>query len=353
MTLLQVAEAVNGSLTGDGSRVVRGVAPVDEAGPEELAFVASARYAPYLFTTRAAAVLVDREVEVPAGCTAIRVESAHAALAAVLPLLYPPPPRAEGVHPTAVVENDVQLGEGVALGAHAVVQRGSRIGPGTQIGPNSVVGAGCAVGAQCTLAAHVTLYPGVVLGDRCVVHSGARIGSEGFGYVWTGGEHRKVPQVGGCRIGDDVEIGSNTTIDRGSVGDTTIGRGSKIDNLVQIGHNTRVGEHVIIISQVGVSGSCVIGDGAVLAGQAGVGGHLRIGAGARVAGQAGVIGDVEAGQTVSGYPARPHREALRSQALLFRLPQLWDRLRRLEKTVSGRSAAASPPSSTSGIDSSK
>jgi UDP-3-O-[3-hydroxymyristoyl] glucosamine N-acyltransferase len=176
-----------------------------------------------------------------------------------------------------------------------------------------------------------TLYAGVVLGNRCVIHSGARIGKEGFGFVWHDGGHRRIPQVGGCVLGDDVEVGCNTTIDRGSIGDTVVGEGTKIDNLVQVGHNDRLGKHVVLISQVGISGSTTVGDGAVLAGQVGVGGHLSIGAGAKLGGQAGVIGDVPAGATYSGYPARPHREAIRAQGLIFRLHELFRRVRALEE----------------------
>jgi UDP-3-O-[3-hydroxymyristoyl] glucosamine N-acyltransferase len=183
----------------------------------------------------------------------------------------------------------------------------------------------------------------VQIGAECVIHSGARLGRDGFGYALVDGEHQKMPQVGGCRIADKVEIGANTTIDRGSIGDTVVGRGTKIDNLVHLGHNVRVGERAIIIAQVGVAGSSIVGDGAVLAGQVGVSGHLTIGAGARVAAQAGVIGDVSPGETVSGYPARPHREALRSQAAAFRLPSLLKRVRAVEKALLRRTKEAPDP----------
>jgi UDP-3-O-[3-hydroxymyristoyl] glucosamine N-acyltransferase len=169
-----------------------------------------------------------------------------------------------------------------------------------------------------------------VLGARVNVHSGARIGSDGFGYVYHGGAHNKVPHVGGCVIGDDVEIGANTTIDRGSIDDTVVGRGSKIDNLVHLGHNVRIGERCLVMAQVGIAGSAVVGDDVIIAGQAGLGGHIRIGNGARIAGQAGVFGDVPAGETWSGYPARPHREALRASGALFRLAGM---MRRLEKLL--------------------
>jgi UDP-3-O-[3-hydroxymyristoyl] glucosamine N-acyltransferase len=219
-----------------------------------------------------------------------------------------------------------------------VIGEGTRVGERARIHPHVVIGRGCEIGAEAVLHPHVTLYDDVTVGARSVVHSGARLGSDGFGFVPERDGLKKVPQVGGCRIGEDVEIGANTTIDRGSIGDTVVGRGTKIDNLVQIGHNCRIGSHVIIVSQVGISGSTRVGDGAVLGGQAGVQGHIEIGAGAKVGGQAGVTASVPAGTTVSGYPARPHREAMRIQAAVFGLPKLVQRLKALEKAVFGRGA---------------
>lgn len=342
LTVREIARVVEGEPGGELDRPIRGVAPLESAGPEELSFVANTRYLPYLRATRAGAVLVPPELgaELPPERTVIRVADPHAALALLLPLLYPPPAVSLGIHPSAQVAEDVQLDEDVSIGAYAVVERGCRVGAGARIGAHVVVGEACEIGAECVLHPQVTLYPGVRLGRRVVVHSGTRLGADGFGYTWTGREHRKVPQVGGCVIGDDVEIGANVTIDRGSIGATTVGAGSKLDNLVHLGHNVQVGEHTLIVAQVGVSGSTRVGRGVVLAGQAGVGGHLSIGDGARVGAQAGVTADVPAGETVSGYPARPHREALRAQAALFRLPALLKRLREIERAVFG---AASPP----------
>lgn len=342
LTLAQVAAAAGGEVFGDGSRAVTGVAPLDEAGPEHLSFVANAKYFAYIATTRAGGLLVPRdgEVPLPEGASGVRVDDPHAALARVLPLLYPEAAPPAGVHPTAVVDPSATVSPDAHVGPYAVVGAGAAIGARARVGAHVVVGEGARVGDDAVLHPHATLYPGVEVGARCVVHSGARLGSDGFGFVFQGGAHRKVPQVGGCRIGDDVEVGANTTIDRGSIGDTVVGRGTKIDNLVHIGHNCRLGQHVIVVAQVGISGSTRVGDGAVLAGQAGIGGHLTIGAGARVAGQAGVTADVAPGVTVSGYPARPHAEALRAQAGLFRLPALMKRLRQLERAVGGTTGDA-------------
>lgn len=338
-----LSRRVEGQITGDASRPIRGVAPLDSAEAEDLSFVANARYLGYLASTRAGAVLlpVDAEWAAPANVVAIRVRDPHAALAILLPLLYPEEIEVPAIHVTAIIGAGAQLGSGVSIGPYAVIGRGCRIGDGCRIGAHAVVGDGAVLGAETVLHAHATLYRGVHTGVRCVIHSGARIGADGFGYVWTDGAHRRVPQVGGCRLEDDVEVGANATIDRGSIGDTVVDSGTKIDNLVQVGHNCRIGKHVILISQVGVSGSTVIGDHAVLAGQVGVQGHIRIGSGARVGGQAGVTADVPDGQSVSGYPARPHREAMRAQAALFRLPEFLRKIRRLERAVFGEERGSS------------
>jgi UDP-3-O-[3-hydroxymyristoyl] glucosamine N-acyltransferase len=191
------------------------------------------------------------------------------------------------------------------------------------------VGAGAQVGACCHLYPHVSLYSGTTLGERVIVHSGSRIGSDGFGYVFRGGVHEKIPHVGRCVISNDVEIGANTTIDRGSIDDTVVGAGSKIDNLVQIGHNCRIGKLCLIMAQVGLAGSTWVGDGCIIAGQAGLSGHLMVGDGARLGAQSGVFGDVPAGETWSGYPARKHSESLRASAAMFKLSTLMKRIEKL------------------------
>lgn len=335
MTLAELAALVGGELEGPGHAVIRGVAPLETAGPDELSFVANPRYLSYLQGTRAAAVLVPPPLRtaVPDGTARVVVPDPHVALHHVLPVFHPEEPRPVGVDPTAAVDPTAVLGEEVSVGAYAVVEAGARVGARSVVGPHAVIGRGCTIGEECVVHAHATLYPGVVLGRRCTVHSGARLGKEGFGFVWLDGAHRRLRHVGRCVLEDDVEVGCNTTIDRGSVADTVVGAGTKIDNLVHLGHNVRVGRHSMIIAQVGVSGSTTVGEGVVLAGQAGVGGHLTIGDGARIGGQAGVTADVPPGETYSGYPARPHREALRAQGALFRLPELVRRVRELERQL--------------------
>jgi UDP-3-O-[3-hydroxymyristoyl] glucosamine N-acyltransferase len=349
LTAGAIAEAVGGVLEGDGERPITGVAALENAQPHELSFVANPRYLPYLQRTRAGAVIVSGALaaSVPEGITRVVVGGdPHIAMYAALRALYPPRTPVAEIHPTAVVHPTAELGEGVAVGPYAVIGARARIGGGCTIGAHAVIGDECEVGEESTIHAHATLHDGVTMGARCLIHSGARLGREGFGFVWHEGAHRRVPQVGRCILGDDVEIGANSTVDRGSIGDTVVGSGTKIDNLVHLGHNVKVGRHVIIIAQVGVSGSTTIGDGAVIGGQAGVIGHAEIGAGARIGGQAGVIGDVPAGETYSGYPARPHREALRGQGLVARLPELMKRVRELENALAR--ATGAPPEQEEG-----
>jgi len=322
LTAREVAEQVGGELHGDGGVVVEGVAPLDRAGPRHVSFAASARYAADLARSEAGVVLVGRELaELPGGAVRILVARPHEAVLQLLPSLYDLSEAPPWIAPTA------RLGHGVVLGA------------GVRIDEYVVIGDGVRVGERTRLLPGVTVYPGVEIGARCIVHAGARIGSDGFGYVFDGTAHRKIPHVGRCIIGDDVEIGANTTIDRGSVDDTVIGAGTKIDNLVQVAHNVRVGAGVLVMAQVGIAGSAHIGDGAIVAGQAGIAGHVTIGVGARIAAQAGVFGNVPAGESWSGYPARPHRESLRASAALFRLPAL---LRRIEDAARRGGAAAGP-----------
>jgi UDP-3-O-[3-hydroxymyristoyl] glucosamine N-acyltransferase len=264
----------------------------------------------------------------------IVVANPQDALLSLLPLLHPPRAPVPGIDPTARIGRGARIGREVMIGPGVVIGAGAVLGDRVCLAAQCVVGDDVAIGDDSVVYPHVTLYRGATLGRRVIVHAGARIGSDGFGYVQAAGAHRKIPHVGRCVIEDDVEIGANTTIDRGSIDDTVIGRGTKIDNLVQIAHNVRIGKLCLILSQVGIAGSARLGDGVVLGGQAGIAGHHVIGDGARIAGQAGVFGDVPAGETWSGYPARPHREALRAQAAVFKLPGM---IKALERLVEGKS----------------
>ncbi|MEP6495200.1 MAG: UDP-3-O-(3-hydroxymyristoyl)glucosamine N-acyltransferase [bacterium] len=333
LTAAAIAELVGGELRGDPSAGVSGIAALDRASPTDLSFLGVAKYAPLFSESRAGVVLVSPELQDTPGRVTNRVVVAkpQEALLSLLPRFHRLAVVVPGVHPTAVIGAGAQLGLSVSIGPYAVIGAGARLGESTVIGAHCVVGDGVEIGARVQLYPSVTIYSGTRIGDRVAIHSGARLGSDGFGYFQRDGQHLKVPHVGRCIVENDVEIGANTTIDRGSIDDTVIGAGTKIDNLVQIAHNVRIGRVCLIMAQVGIAGSVHVEDGCMLLGQVGVSGHHTIGAGARLAAQAGVFGDIPAGETWSGYPARPHKEALRAQAALFKLPAL---LRRIERLLS-------------------
>jgi UDP-3-O-[3-hydroxymyristoyl] glucosamine N-acyltransferase len=339
LTVGELAKRLDAELAGDPSRTVTGASSLEAAGPEDVSFLARRKYLPYLPATRAAAVIVSRDLgeldEIPEGVTVLWVNDAHLALAETLTSLYPPAAAEPGVAPTATLGPGVELGADVCVGHNTVVEAGVKLGDGVRVGAHCFVGERCQIGAATELKSQVTLYQDTVVGERCILHSGARVGVDGFGYVFAGDGHRKIPQVGRCVIEDDVEIGANSCIDRGSVGETRIGAGTKIDNLVHIAHNVRVGRHCIIVAQVGVAGSTEIGHGVALAGQVGIIGHLTIGDGARVAAQAGVSHDIPAGETWFGSPARPHTQAMRASAAFLKLPELMRRVRKVEKQLEG------------------
>jgi len=312
-----IAALTNGELVGPPDMTVSGVAPLDRAGPNDLSFLAARRYLQYFQRSSAAVVLCKPDLvhEAPDGpACRVLVRDPHVALLSVIPVLYPEPAWEPGVHRTAVI------GAGVV-----------------RIGAGCVLGDGVQLGDDVQLLPHVVCYGGTVVGNRVILHAGVRLGADGFGYVpgKRGELPRKVPQVGRCIIGDDVEVGANTTIDRGSVDDTVVGPGTKIDNLVQIGHNCRIGARCLIAGQAGIAGSTHVEDDVFLAGQAGLADHVTIGRGARVTVQGGVIGDIDAGATVSGYPARNHREFLRAQGALYRLAQIVDDLEALVRGTDG------------------
>lgn len=331
LTARAIADLVGGELTGDGSTEVGSVAPLSRARQDQLSFLADARYADDLRTSSAGVILVTRELAAAPGSVRCRivVASPQAALITLLPHLYTLVKQVAGVHPTVVIGRGARIGANVCLDADAVIGANAEIGDGVWIGAHAVIGDGAAVGADSRLHPHVTLYAGSRIGERVVLHSGVRVGSDGFGYAFAEGVHARIPHVGGCIVENDVEIGANSTIDRGSIDDTVIGTGTKIDNLVQIGHNVRVGRLCLIMAQVGIAGSARIGDGCVIAGQAGLAGHITIGDGAKIAGQSGVFGDVPAGESWSGYPARRHRESLRATGALFKLSGMLNDLERL------------------------
>jgi UDP-3-O-[3-hydroxymyristoyl] glucosamine N-acyltransferase len=297
-----------------------GIAPLQTAEAGEVSFLDNRKYADALAATRAGAVIVhpDMADRVPATAVAVISDEPYAAWARVAALFHPVPPARPGVHPTAVVAADAAVDPGAEIGPLAVIGSRAEIGPRCCIGPAAIIGDGVVLGADCRIGAHATLSH-ALLGDRVIVYPGARIGQDGFGFAVGAEGFVSVPQIGRVVIEDDVEIGANTTVDRGSLHDTLIGAGSRLDNLVQIGHNVRLGRGCVIVSQVGISGSTILEDHVMVGGQAGFTGHLRIGMRARIGAQAGVMSDVPPGADVVGSPAWPAREFFRHVAVLRRL----------------------------------
>jgi UDP-3-O-[3-hydroxymyristoyl] glucosamine N-acyltransferase len=334
-TLNDLAARVGGRVLGDGSVRIARIAGVEEAGVDALTFATNETYLTAACAGKAAAVLVDESLGArSASKPLLVVEHVRAALAQLLEAFGPARPRGPFRHPTAAIAPDARLADDVYVDAHSYVGEGATIGRGSVIGAGAYVAGGASIGESVWLKPNVTLVCACVIGDRVVLHAGCVIGSDGFGWAFVDGAARRIPQVGNVILEDDVEVGANTCIDRAQTGSTVIGTGTKIDNLVQIGHNCRIGKHCVIASLTGLAGSTVIGDYVKVAGQVGFRGHMTVGSGVTIAGGSGVWSDVEAGATISGNPAIDHREELRQKVMLRKLPKLFDRVEVLERSSS-------------------
>jgi UDP-3-O-[3-hydroxymyristoyl] glucosamine N-acyltransferase len=330
--LRDLAAKLGCTVRGDCEVEVRRVAAIDRAGPGDVTFLANPRFAPHLATTRASAVILAPGVETP--LPSILTTNPYLAYARALALLHPQEWPAAGVHPSAQVDPTARLGEGVHVGPLAVLGAGVRVGARTAIHPHVVVYPDVEIGEDCLIHSGVQIRERCRLGDRVVVQNGAVIGSDGFGFAKTEDlRYEKIQQLGVVIVEDDVEIGALVAIDRAALGETRIGRGTKIDNLVQIGHSVTVGDDTILVAQVGIAGSSTIGKRVTLAGQVGVAGHLTVGDGAIATAQSGIPSSVEAGAIVSGYPAIENRAWLKSSAVFARLPELSRRVRELERQI--------------------
>jgi UDP-3-O-[3-hydroxymyristoyl] glucosamine N-acyltransferase len=332
-TLGEIAALVGGALQGDASLRVTGLNSIREAREGDLTFVSDARYLRYVDSTRAAAILVTPEVA-SASRPVIHVADPYAAMTFVQTHFGGGERRRpRGIHPSAVIGEGVNLGEGVGIDAFVRIEEGCVIGAGTVLYSGVQVGQGATLGPDCLLYANATLYDRTVLGARCVIHSGAVIGADGFGFTFTDGRHAKIPQLGNVVLGDDVEVGALSAIDRATFGSTAVGGGTKIDNLVQIGHNVQIGKHCIICGNVGIAGSAILGDYVTVGAAAGINGHVEIGDRAIIAANSGVTKSVKPGTVVYGFPATGHEEGKRMHAALRSLPEALRRLRQLEQRI--------------------
>jgi UDP-3-O-[3-hydroxymyristoyl] glucosamine N-acyltransferase len=335
--LAQLASRLGCSLRGDGTVEVARVAGIAEAGPGDLTFVSGARYAPQLATTRATAVIVPANLETP--LPSLVSDNPYLAFARAVGILHPEAALPAGVHPSAVVHATAEVAADAHVGPLCVVGAGARVGARTVLHAHVVLYDGATVGADCRLHSGVQVRERCRLGDRVIVQNNAVIGGDGFGFAKDAeGRYQKIPQVGIVVVEDDVEIGALTAVDRAALHETRIGRGSKIDNLVQVGHSVAIGADSVLAGQVGIAGSTTLGERVTLAGQVGVAGHLTIGAGVVATAQTGIPNSVEAGRVISGYPAIDNREWLKASAVFAQLPELRKRVRELERQLDEREA---------------
>jgi UDP-3-O-[3-hydroxymyristoyl] glucosamine N-acyltransferase len=335
-TAKELAEAIGARLEGDGAMEIAGVAAPERAGARDLIYVEAAKHAERVAASAAMCIVASEGLSLP-GKTVLRSAQPKVAFAKAAAVLLERAPIAAGIHPTAIVAPLARVAEGVSIGPYAVIGEDAHVGAGTQIGAHAVIGAGCWIGENCRIHPRVTLYANVRVGHRVEIHAGAVIGADGFGYAFGEGKNWKFPQVGIVEIGDDVEIGANATIDRGSLEDTRIAEGVKLDNLVHVGHNVQIGAHTVVAAQTGISGSSVLGHHVVVGGQVGIADHCTLEDGAVAGAQAGIPTGktIRGGQTVWGTPAREIGKFKETYAWYARLPELAARIKELEAKLAG------------------
>jgi UDP-3-O-[3-hydroxymyristoyl] glucosamine N-acyltransferase len=332
MKLKELGHRIDAEVRGDGDVEITGVAGLDDAEPGALSFLSDPKHAHKLATTRASAVVVRPDAP-DAPMPTLRAPNPYLAFVRAVELFHPPQRPPSGIHPSAVVDATASIGAGAAIGPGVVVGARAVLGPDATLHPNVTIYDGARIGAAFTAHAGAVVREGVVIGDRVVLHAGAVVGSDGFGYIPLPDRHHRIPQIGTVELGDDVEIGANATVDRATLGVTRVGAGTKIDNLVMVGHNCEIGERCMLAGQVGLAGSTRLGDLVLMGGQAGAGGHLTIGAGTMIAAQTGIHKDIPAGAAYGGYPAMEVRRWRRVTMSIPRVPELFRRIRRLEKAA--------------------
>ena len=347
MKLSELATRLDCRLEGDGELDVTRVAGIQDAQPGDVTFLANPKYEKLLATTRATAVILKEEAPA-APCAMLRARDPYLAFARAVSLFAPVSRPAPGVHALAAIAAEASLGADVSIGPFVAIGEGARIGERTVIYPNVTIGAGATVGSDCTIHSNAAIRERCTVGDRVILQNGVVVGGDGYGFVRRGdGTHEKIPQVAVVVIEDDVELGANTTVDRPAVGETRIKAGTKIDNLVQIGHGVTVGRNVLMAAQVGIAGSTDVEDDVVFGGQVGVGGHLTIGRGAIAVGQSGVTNSLDPGAFVAGYPAIDSRDWRKASVLFRRLPEMKRRIEQLEARVAELTQALSHPERSS------
>jgi len=339
-SLGEIHTRVGGYIQGDANTKVHGVSSLALAQKGEISFAESERYVEEAKSSNASVLVVPHKFPKPQNAAVLRSDHPRQTFIAVMMLFDEAKPRLSGIHTSAVVAEDATLGDNVTIGEHAVIKQNTRIASGTLIDSGVYIGFDVEIGSDCVIGPNAVILEKTKIGNRVTIHPGTVIGGDGFGYVWTDDHHRKIPQIGAVVIEDDVEIGCNVCIDRATFGETRIHRGVKIDNLVQIGHNNDIGEHSVIVSQVGLSGSVTVGKRVTLAGQVGVADHINIGDGATAAARTGISKNIPPKEISWGAPNRPMKQVLRELASLARLPRLFrefrelaDRVNRLEKNA--------------------
>ena len=334
-TAKQIAEFLNGTIEGDVTAKVSGFSKIEEGRPGTLTFLANPKYEHYIYGTKAAIVLVndDFQPSTPVTATLLRVPNAYAALASLLHFVEQTKTQKEGIDPSAFIAETARVDEGGYVGHFAYIGEHTAIGRGCRIYPHAYIGDNVQIGDDTIVYPHVTIYNGCVIGARCILHAGAVIGSDGFGFAPENGTYRKIPQLGNVVLEDEVEVGANTTIDRAVMESTIIRRGVKLDNLIQIAHNVQIGENTVMASQVGISGSTKVGSHCMVGGQVGLGGHIHIGDGTQIGAQSGIISNIDAGSRIMGSPAMPLKTFFRSSIALRKLPDMYLELDRLSKEV--------------------
>lgn len=333
-TVGELAEVVQGRIYGDPQTVIRGIAAIEDARIGDITFAESIRFLQDAEQSHASAVIAPSNVEPNGGLkTLIRVDNPRLAFAQLLDLFAPDQYAVRGIHPTAVIGSDFRHGANVSIGANAVIGENVRIGNNVTIHPLVYLGDDVEIGDDTVVYPNCSLLHGTIVGSRCILHSGVTLGSDGYGYLTIGGKHRKIPQIGNVWIGNDVEIGANSTVDRARTGSTRIGDGTKLDNLVHVGHNCEIENDCLLIAQSALAGGVHLGHHVVIAGQAGVREQVKIGAGAILGARTGAMSDVAPGAFVSGYGAKPHKDVLRQEAAIIRLPELLKTVRSLEKRL--------------------